>query len=486
MAPRKHKDLSDQHDPLLISSARLETEYEKALCQTNLIIGDEQNRSLRVRVLLADHDKDDLAFELEETKWHLERAERIGWEAEEQLKQAQNDLEYLRNSLRSNMSELQATAADSSKLLAEKHSLTREVASFKLEVEHLRSQNLSQQFLISEKMALERQLGSLEVELEGERRALEKARLKGLEQREADDRSSARLEELNKELARERRERERLEKDMKSEETEWARQRTVLENKLSTLRNKLRGSKDESRQSKESDDIDHPTILNDVVSSQREEDREQKRSASRFESDITIATPGAGAAPRKISRGPSIPGEKSAFSTTPFLNRTSTTAESSDTSESDSHAERTRRPAKRMEEGADKPDLPKSRKPANSRAKKAANQKRPAKARARSAMLESEAESEVSRPTKTQAESLASTANNIAGKKRRLLPKKNERTLFDDDVEFGDANKERRRVQSGFRVLGGGPLGLGAPGRRLGGGFAEISPLRRDIRSAKD
>ncbi|PGG95686.1 21S rRNA (-2'-O)-methyltransferase [Blastomyces parvus] len=335
--------------------------------------------------------------------------------------------------------------------------MTREISNLKHEIEHLKSQNSSHQALVSEKLSLERQLRSLEVELQSEKNALEKARLKGLEQSEVDSKISSELGELNKELARERREREKIENDMKTEQLEWARHRSVLESKLATLRNKLRQSKDNS-------DLDHPTILDD----DGQEGRTRKRSTSRFETEITIATPGAAAAPRRISKVPTAPGEKSTFSTTPFLNRTSTTAESSGESETDSDAENVRRQTKRVKEDAEH-SRPRPRKPAGSKATKPTKQRRPAKSQ-ESVMVNSDDDQEVMQPTKPQNESSTSTTNKNAGIKRRLLPKKTEGTLFDDDDGFGDPNKDRRRVPSGFRALGGGQFGLGAPSRRLGGG----------------
>ncbi|OJD17852.1 hypothetical protein AJ78_02093 [Emergomyces pasteurianus Ep9510] len=483
MASRRQRDPVVLHEPSLpISSARLETEYEKTLCQAKLIIGDEQNRILRVHALLAEHDKDDLYSEIEDTKWHLETAEKIGWEAQEQLKQAQNDIDYLRSSLRSNINELQVTAADSSKLLTEKRAMTREISNLKDEIEHLKSQNMSHQVLMSDKLSLERQLRSLEVEFQGEKTALEKARLKAQEQSEVENKISGELVELNKELARERREREKIENEMKTEALEWTRHRTVLENKLSALRNKL-------RQSKDNIDSDHLKVLDDAGST-LQEDLRRKRSASKFESDITVTTPGAAAAPLKISRVPTVPGEKSTFSTTPFLNRTSTTAGSSDLAESDSEVDRARKPSRRTREDVEH-DRPKPRKPSNSKATKTANQKRPAKSQDVPVNANSDDDHDVTQPQKPQNEPSASTTNKNVGTKRRFLPKKPEGTLFDDDDGFGDSNRDRRRVPTGFRALGPGQFGLGAPGRRIGGGrgldaYAEISPLRRDIRAAKN
>ncbi|PGG95687.1 hypothetical protein GX51_08175 [Blastomyces parvus] len=106
MAQRKQRNSAVLHEPLPSATARLETEYEKALCQTKLIIGEERNRVLRVHALLTDHDKDDLCSEVQDAKTHLERAEKIGSEAQEQLKQAQNDIDHLRNSLRAQLREI--------------------------------------------------------------------------------------------------------------------------------------------------------------------------------------------------------------------------------------------------------------------------------------------------------------------------------------------------------------------------------------------
>ena len=64
---------------------------------------------------------------------------------------------------------------DSTKVLAEKLALSRELAVLKPEIDHLRSQIDHQKDVLAEKLALERQLNSLEVELANERRAAQKA-----------------------------------------------------------------------------------------------------------------------------------------------------------------------------------------------------------------------------------------------------------------------------------------------------------------------
>lgn len=69
----------------------------------------------------------------------------------------------------SNMSE------DSTKILAEKLALSRELAVLKPEIDHLRSQLSHQKDVLAEKLALERKLKTLEVELDNEKRTTQKA-----------------------------------------------------------------------------------------------------------------------------------------------------------------------------------------------------------------------------------------------------------------------------------------------------------------------
>ncbi|KAK7746491.1 hypothetical protein SLS53_002450 [Cytospora paraplurivora] len=125
---------------------------------------------------------------------------------------------------------------DSSKILAEKLALSRELALLKPEIDHLRSQIDHQKDVLAEKLALERQLNSLEVELANAKRANQKA-LQRQESRdnEAEEELQRRVSELEKNLAAEHKAfetaKENQEKQSKTEE-ELRQQIADLETKL--------------------------------------------------------------------------------------------------------------------------------------------------------------------------------------------------------------------------------------------------------------
>lgn len=101
---------------------------------------------------------------------------------------------------------------DSTKILTEKLSLSRELAILKPELEHLRSQATYQQSVLSEKLALERQVSTLEVELETEKRSSKRAMDKN-KNKEKELELQQQLDDLQKELAKEKRDREKANKE---------------------------------------------------------------------------------------------------------------------------------------------------------------------------------------------------------------------------------------------------------------------------------
>lgn len=102
---------------------------------------------------------------------------------------------------------------DSAKVLADKLSLSRELATLKPELEHLRSQAASQQHVLAEKLSLQRQVSTLEVELETEKRASKRA----VQRSQTSDREvelQNQLDSLQNDLVRERREQDKARKEM--------------------------------------------------------------------------------------------------------------------------------------------------------------------------------------------------------------------------------------------------------------------------------
>jgi hypothetical protein len=244
---------------------------------------------------------------------------------------------------------------DTTKLLTEKLSLARELATLKPELEHLRSQASYQQTVLSEKLALQRQVSTLEVELETEKRASKRAAEKNdSREREAELRSQ--LETLQKDLAREKNnskareaelqsQLEAIQKDLAREKKEGGKaykeaekelnasetRHTVLESKLDQMRTKLRATKEELKQCQTELSQARAAAAKTTsmsASADAPTRNPRKRVALEMSTDVAIGTPDGVAARGKkpaIKRGrkdQTMVGEKSMFSITPFLNRT--------------------------------------------------------------------------------------------------------------------------------------------------------------------
>ena len=102
---------------------------------------------------------------------------------------------------------LEDVTSDSDKILSEKLALSREIASLRPEVDHLRAQVESNASLLSEKLALQRQLTTLQVELENEKRTSARTISKQGKKMEQDERLHSELEEVRRELTSEKKER---------------------------------------------------------------------------------------------------------------------------------------------------------------------------------------------------------------------------------------------------------------------------------------
>lgn len=218
---------------------------------------------------------------------------------------------------------------DATKLLTEKLAMARELSALKPEVDHLRSQIAVHQSLLAEKLSIQRQLTSVQVELETEKRATQRALAKEGKSQEHDTRLEAQLEELRKEVAKERRERQRVEREAQKEVADWEGKKTILEGRLDAFRNKLRITKEQLKEAQSELPIAQSTaqparILAPVdIEVEKQPRNPRKRSAAQLGKDATIGTPGALPVAKKSRKASTLPGDKSTFSITPFLNRTS-------------------------------------------------------------------------------------------------------------------------------------------------------------------
>ena len=257
---------------------------------------------------------------------------------------------------------------DSTKLLTEKLALARELATLKPELEHLRSQAAYQQTVLSEKLALQRRLSTLEVELETERRATKRISEKNKNKdKEPELELQQKIDDLQKELAREKHEKEKatkqtssllagkgisdheghaqlqqkfeaLQKTLDDERRDREKARTqmqkdlddaesrsiLLEGKLDLLRTRMRAIKEELKECQAELEVARGATSRGPSTVRKGGDipakSVRKRPAAEMSADLNIGTPDGGAF-HTIKKGrmdqTSRPGEKSNFSITP-------------------------------------------------------------------------------------------------------------------------------------------------------------------------
>lgn len=221
---------------------------------------------------------------------------------------------------------------DSTKLLTEKLTLARELSTLRPELEHLRTQAASQQSLLAEKLSVQRQLSTCQVELETERRSTQRALAKEGRLQAQDSMYENKLEALQAEVAKERRERQKVERQVQNTVSELQSQNATLESRLDASKNKLRLAKDQLKEEQAKKQSLHTAAQATAGSVDATGVGEtaarnfRKRNAAQMDSDTMIGTPGLVPAPKKSKRGSTLPGDKSTFSITPFLNRTASVA----------------------------------------------------------------------------------------------------------------------------------------------------------------
>jgi len=423
---------------------------------------------------------------------------------------------------------------DSTKLLTEKLSLSRELAALQPEVEHLRTQAASGQTLLAEKLSLQRQLSSVQVELENEKRATQRALSREEGKHEQDAKLEAQIDTLQAELAKERRERQKAERESQKVVAEFDSKKTILESRLDAFRNKLRMTKEQLKETQDElqtarTNARAQSTLTVTAAVGETARNSRKRSIAQLDPDATIGTPGLVPAAKRNKRGSTLPGDKSTFSITPFLNRTTSVApespddvqpsiEKADEASGDENAinvpvdpvadspsaKPTKKATKRESKATTVPTKKSdgstltTAKPGKTNASKAPARKS-AKIAPALEQVEEEDNDENQAPATTtasapseapapkppmrifEAGNRASEEPTFIKKKRKLLGGGLGKTLFDD--EEGDAGKVPFGGARAFGTLGRGAGGvkLGArKGLGGGGGFGVFSPLKKD------
>lgn len=203
-----------------LTSSALELKYERSAHLVDILSKDEDMRRLRFDLHILEDDNDELRELLQQEEDRSDAFERLVNEnlaraeaAEAQLQEVEVDLrgrEQELMTLHAEKSALKHSTADATAALTEKLALTRELSVLKPELEHLKAQAASTEALLSEKLALQRQLSNIQCEVENARReaqrALAKRRNTGVEIAQEEQ-----LDDLRKQLAKEKRARQRAE-----------------------------------------------------------------------------------------------------------------------------------------------------------------------------------------------------------------------------------------------------------------------------------
>ncbi|KAJ5536806.1 hypothetical protein N7513_009992 [Penicillium frequentans] len=492
-----------------MKTVRLEKEYERALADSAHLLDVEKDRVRRMDQLLLQFESENLRSQLDQANAQLRGLTRAESDTLLQLDEACQEIDRLDRHVQASSSEIEklkdelsamnSTSTSYNTLLSEKLHLSRELFNLKSELDRSRAQNFSHQASVAGKQEMERLLNSLEVQLENEKHSHERTRAKNLQQETEISTLVAKVEELQGELTRELRAKQQYERDNRQQALEWENQRGALEGKIETLRKQLRSTKDKVQEAQHDLQQKRTTVRNHVTEGTDPRSRmiplQRPGPSADYQNGVTIATPGAVRVQEKVKRQSALPGDKSAFSITPFLNRTGAHQASPSSSDLDNEevnqamadihsplrARITHDPSGLDSSPMDQPDL--IRRIDNGE-------------KASSKIRQGKATNEPKRSIKRPDEKLPlrevdaypdlSTDHGQIKTKKRKLGAQRDRTLFEDDEEeVLERRKPGRKVGLGagrISVLAnaqvsGAPVG-DRPPRALG--FGGFSPLKRD------
>ena len=189
-------------------------------------------------------------------------------------------------------------------------------------MDHLRAQCASSDSLLAEKLSQQRELNSLKVELETERRSLQRAISKDDGRSALEIELRAQLDTFQVELSRERKDHLKLQNEISRLRAEFEGQRTLFESKTEALRSRLKITREQLKEARTVTDNSRSKPIPNEAKPLEFTRNTRKRTLQEADEDATIGTPGDKPVTKKMKRGSTLPGDKSLFSTTPFLNRT--------------------------------------------------------------------------------------------------------------------------------------------------------------------
>lgn len=197
-----------------------ELRYTNSKHTIELLGKDEDIRRLRVDVHILEDDNDELHDQLHNEGSRSEAFQKLVDEnlaraegAEAALRDVEGELLVFRLEVQRLQAETQAlrdATQDSNNLLAEKLALTRELSGLKPQVEHLQAQAANTELLLGEKLALQRHLAEAQCEAENAKRETQRAMAKR-RNTVFEIAQEEQVDDLKKQLAKEKRARERAE-----------------------------------------------------------------------------------------------------------------------------------------------------------------------------------------------------------------------------------------------------------------------------------
>ncbi|CEL04354.1 hypothetical protein ASPCAL05484 [Aspergillus calidoustus] len=457
---------------MALATARFEREYDQVYMRTAQLLDAERDRVQCMEKLLLRIENESLQSQLNRTDQELARARQAEADAQLQLDTAIRELERLQDvvqtssreaeALRRELASLNAIASDFQKTQAEKVRLSKEVSTIQLELERLRSQNTSANALLAEKQALTRQLNVLEVQLETEKRAHERTLAKGSQQTKETTSLATKLEEARRELDLARRHGQQM-----------AHQAPAVRKPEGTSKN-LEGARDGAPFSSPQPHNNRSSAKKTIFS-ERTTTVPLRGTASRLHSELNVATPGAIRAQKQQKQIPTMPGEKSSFSITPFLNRTTSLGDSTMISDDELNE---------AQSGGSHQKLPDLSKHARRRDSSPTATKQPSKPDRESSTTAAAKKPKIAQkrslldsPDKARESSFSLShplGQKQAAQKKRKLGLQRDRSLFDDDEEDNPLQDSRK---PGRKLVGAGQTNL--TGARAFTGPAGFSPLKR-------
>ncbi|GAB1217544.1 hypothetical protein ATERTT37_006783 [Aspergillus terreus] len=490
---------------LALRTALLEKEYQATLGHTAQLLDAEKSRVTKVEQLLLQFENETLRYQLDRADRELANMMKEEYKSRSILDGARQELNELRNQqrfasqeierLRNELATINNTTAGSKELLAEISRLSKDLADSRAEIERLASQCTSTNTTIAEKQALERQLNTLEVQREDEKRAHERSLAKLSKQGEELYALRSSLEEARRQLVKEVEARKSQERVSHQQSQKAYAQRLASEDGSETLNKKPRQVHEQS-QATQGAHYRQPENRNEAGNTVRSRITAIEQSNSRLNPELTIATPGAVRVQSKKPKVSALPGDKSSFSITPFLNRTTGLRDSlSSDNESD-------------ELHSSTPIMNTTKAPGKTKKNEIQVQDRDGSVSERPSTESKQHLEQTSSEVKVAKEgqrkpadvpkiddrsdgsSILSTHLTLAQAKtrKRKLGAQRDRSIFDDDDDeedddFKGMRKQGRKLAGPGRNVGvqssamkAGPLSLG----RGFGGFSEFSPLKKD------